>query len=197
MYDAKRRDWTSLEHWNLLTQGRHTTEVNLKNVSSELQEKFVVAHGSEWEAIWRCGAEWCQLQKLKYPDRVLSSRMVQRLKLQEGFGTPSRWCVQGHQDSDTEHLHVCARTPQSESILKFWLILVCQGHVLQIADFKHAFCQSHSLNRPLGPILVRSCSGPPLKPGELIQLLSLVYGLDDALDEWQKTVTTEYVSGLG
>ena len=77
--DAKRRDWTSLEHWNFLTQGSHTTEENLKNVSSELQEKFVVAHGSEWEAIWRCERhKWCQLQKLKYPDRVLSSRMVQR-----------------------------------------------------------------------------------------------------------------------
>ena len=73
VYDAKRHDWTPLEHWNFLTQGRNTTEV--KNVSSELQEKFVVA-------------KWCQLQTLKHPDRVLSSRMVQRLKPQEGFGTP-------------------------------------------------------------------------------------------------------------
>ena len=41
VYDAKRRDWMSLEHRNFLTQRRYATEVNLKDYSSELQEIFV------------------------------------------------------------------------------------------------------------------------------------------------------------
>ena len=69
--------------------------------------------------------------------------------------------------------------------------------MLQITDFKNAFCQSHRLNRPLGPILVQPCKGLPLKSGELIQLLRPVHGLDGAPIVWHETITTEFVSGLG
>ena len=65
-------------------------------------------------------------------------------------------------------------------------VLVCHGNVLQITDFKNAFCQSHRLNRPLGPILVQP-----------FQLLRPVHGLDGAPIEWRKTITTEFVLGLG
>ena len=75
-------------------------------------------------------------------------------------------------------------------------VLVCHGNVLQITDFKNAFCQSHRLNRPLGPILVQPCKGLSLKVlGELIQLLRPVHGLDGAPIEWPETITTEFCVG--
>ena len=74
-------------------------------------------------------------------------------------------------------------------------LLVCHGTVLQITDFKNAFCQSHRIT--LGPILVQPCKGLPSKSGELIQLLRPVHGLDGAPIERHETITTEFVSGLG
>ena len=72
-------------------------------------------------------------------------------------------------------------------------LLVCHGTVLQITDFKNAFCQSHRLNRPLGPILAQPCKGLPSKSGELIQLLRPVHGLDGPPIERHETITTEFV----
>ena len=185
---------------------RNATEVNLKDLTPVQVKQFEVADETEWQAILQSGAvrvvsaaEALSVRR-RHPDRVLSSRMVRRLKPQEGVGTPpkakSRWCVHGHQDPDTEHLQVYAPTPQSESTLLFLQVMVSHGFRMQIADFKNAFCQSHKLSRSHGPLYVQPCKGLP-REGELIELIVPVYGLDDAPLEWHKTITTEFIEGLG
>ena len=70
--------------------------------------------------------------------------------------------------------------------------------MLQITDFKNAFSARVNVStRPLGPLLVQPCKELPLKSAELIELLRSVHGLDGAPIESHKTVTTEFVSGLG
>ena len=63
--------------------------------------------------------------------------------------------------------------------------MVCQtianGRMLLLfADVKAAFAQSNPLKRPQGRLFVTPCDGAPLGPGDLIELIAPVYGLDDA-----------------
>ena len=169
---------TEESKWSLLSHRKNSTEVNLRNLTGEQRQQFTESDLTEWEAILKSGAvrvvaaAEAKIVHRRYPDRVLSSRMVRRLKPQEGLNTPpkakSRWCVHGHQDPDTEFLQVYAPTPQSESVLLFLQILASHKFKLQIADFKNAFCQSHELRRSRGPLYVQPCSGLPLGPDELI-----------------------------
>eukprot|EP00959_Pyramimonas_sp_CCMP1952_P174773 3652653-Pyramimonas_sp.AAC.1 len=54
------------------------------------------------------------------------------------------------------------------------------GWTLEVADAKNAFCQSNRLSRPRGQIFCEPCQGLNLAPGELIELIAPVYGLNDA-----------------
>ena len=130
----------------------------------------------------------------KQPDRVINSRMVRRLKPQEGtFQKPnakSRWCVLGHQDPDAAEMFTYAPTPRTESIMMFLFLLQLCDLALSIADLKNAFCQSDSLDRSAGPLFVEPCEGLDLPPGSLIQLVAPVYGLNDAPLRWHRTLTT-------
>ena len=78
--------------------------------------------------------------KRERPDRVINSRMVRRLKPQEGtFQKPkakSRWCVLGHQDPDAADMFTYAPTPQMESTLLFLFLLQVCGLTLSIADLQ-------------------------------------------------------------
>ena len=127
------------------------------------------------------------------PDRVINSRMVRRLKPQEGtFQKPkakSRWCVLGHQDPDAADMFTYAPTPQTESIMMFLFLLQLCSLTLSIADLKNTFCQSDSLDRSAGPLFVEPCEGLDLPPGSLIQLIAPVYGLNDAPLRWHRTLT--------
>ena len=82
-----------------------------------------------------------------------------------------------------------APTPQKESIMMFLFLLQLFNLTLSIADFKNAFCQSHSLDRSAGPLLVEPCDGLDLPSGSLIQLIAPVYGLNDAPLRWHRTLT--------
>ena len=103
------------------------------------------------------------------PDRVINSRMVRRLKPQEGTfqkpKTKSRWCVLGHQDPDAADMFTYAPTPQTESITMFLSQLRLCNLTLSIADLKNAFCQSDSLDRSANPLFVEPCEGLDLPPG--------------------------------
>ena len=79
---------------------------------------FEIADSAEWKAIVDSGSvkvldsEVANTTRKERPDRVINSRMVRRLKPQEGtFQKPkakSRWCVLGHQDPDA--LPTCSPT---------------------------------------------------------------------------------------
>ena len=81
-----------------------------------------------------------------------------------------------------------ARTPQTESILVFLLLLRLCSLTLSIADLKNAFCQSDSLDRSAGPLFVEPCEGLDLPSGSLIQIVAPVYGLNDAPLQWHRTL---------
>ena len=65
---------------------------------------------------------------------------------------------------------------------------VC-GLNLSVSDLKNAFCQSNSLDRSTGPLNVEPCESLNLPPGSLIQLVSPVYGLNDAPLRWHRLLT--------
>ena len=119
--------------------------------------------------------------------------MVRRWKGQEGpFAeavAKSRWCVRGDQDPDLTRLGTYAPTPQGETLSLFLFLLASFGMKLSISDCKNAFCQSKALVRPAGPLYVRPCAGLPLEPGQLVELVAPVYGLNDAPAAWRQTLT--------
>jgi len=68
------------------------------------------------------------------------------------------------------------------------------GWTLEVADAKNAFCQSNRLSRPAGAIFCEPCQGLQLAPGELVELVAPVYGLNDAPLLWHRTLTEHLVS---
>ena len=68
------------------------------------------------------------------------------------------------------------------------LLQVC-GLNLSISDLKNAFCQSNSLDRSTSPLYVEPCESLNLPPGSLIQLVSPVYGPNDAPLRWHRLLT--------
>ena len=82
---------------------RSSDEVFPKHLSPDDRIAFEIADAAEWKAIVDTGSvkvldpEVASTIRKKQPDRVINSRMVRRLKPQEGtFQKPkakSRWCV--------------------------------------------------------------------------------------------------------
>ena len=166
----------------LTTDSCSSDEVYPKHLSPDERVAFEIADAAEWKAIVDIGSvkvlnsEVANAIRKEQPDRVINSRMVRRLKPQEGtFQKPkakSRWCVLGHQDPDAADMFTCAPTPQTESIMMFLFLLQLCSLTLSIADLKNAFCQSDSLDRSAGPLFVEPCEGLDLPPGSLIQLIA-------------------------
>ena len=178
---------------------RSSDEVYPKHLSPDERVAFEVADSAEWKAIVDSDSvkvldsEVANTIRKERPDRVSNSRMVRRLKPQEGtFQKPkakSRWCVLGHQDPDAADMFTYAPTPQTESIMMFLFLLQLCSLTLSIADLKNAFCQSDSLDRSAGPLFVEPCEGLDLPSGSLIQLIAPMYGLNDAPLRWHRTLT--------
>jgi len=167
---------------------RQSVEVNVKNLPPEIQKRFGEADAKEWKAILESGAvrvlsvKEASLVRRRYADRIISSRMVRRLKPQEGLGT--------HQDPDSEDLHVYAPTPaQSESIMAVLQMIASLEWDLEIANAKNVFCRSDRLVRPKGSIFVELCEGLGRESWSLIELVAPVYGLNDAPILWHRTLT--------
>ena len=173
-------------------------EVNLKRLSDAEKKLFEQSDVLEWQAILKTKAvhvirgREAELMRRRYPERVLSSRMVRRKKPQPGEGNwkaKSRWCIAGHEDPDTASLSTFSPTPATESIMAFLQVGLNLGHFFAFTDVKNAFCQSDRLRRPRGPIFAEPCEGLQLEPGSLIVIDAPVYGLDDAPAAWRNTVT--------
>ena len=181
-------------------------EITWKQMTEEEIVKFQESDLKEWESlekefkavkVWK-GEEARKLRE-RYPDRIMSSRMVRRKKPMPGihqYKAKSRFCVHGHKDPDGGTFRTFAPTPSTEA-----LNLVCQvisnaGLHMMFADVKAAFAQSNKLRRPKGRLFVAPCEGTPLEEQDLIELIVPVYGLDDAPLRWFETVT-EFLKSLG
>ena len=153
---------------------RSSDEVYRKHLSPDEHVAFEIADSAEWKAIVDSGSvkvldsEVANTIRKERSDRAINSRMVRRLKPQQGtFQKPkakSRWCVLGHQDPDAADMFTYAPTPQTESIMMFLFLLQLCNLTLSIADLKNAFCQSDSLDRSAGPLFVEPCEGLDLPP---------------------------------
>ena len=127
-------------------------EVNYRKLSRDDQKRFDESDAAEWKSVLSSKAvvvldpSAAAIIRARSPDRILSSRMVRRMKPQPGLSTPpkckSRWCIHGHQDPDTLSLRVYAPTPHTESLYAFLHIAACGNLSLEFADVKNAFCQS-------------------------------------------------------
>ena len=145
-----------------------------KHLSPDERVAFEIADSAEWKAIVDSSSvkvldsEVANTIRKERPDRVINSRMVRRLKPQEGtFQKPkakSRWCVLGHQDPDAADMFTYAPTPQTESIMMFLFLLQLCNLTLSNADLKNAFCQSDSLDRSASRLFVEPCEGLDLPP---------------------------------
>ena len=178
---------------------RSNNEVHPKHLSPDERVAFEAADAAEWKAPVKSGSvkvldsEVADTVRKERPDWVINSRMVRRLKPQEGtFQKPkvkSRWCDLGHQDPDAADMFTYAPTAQTESIMMFLFLMQLCDLALSIADLKNAFCQSDSLDRSAGPLFVEPCEGLDLPSGSLVQLVAPVYGLNDAPLRWHRTLT--------
>eukprot|EP00913_Durusdinium_trenchii_P008595 g8070.t1 len=183
-------------NWTYLT--KRNDEVSLKDMNEEDKKLFDASDDTEWNAILGTQAvhvivgEQASAARRRWPDRILSSRMVRRRKPQpelHSWKAKSRWCVHGHRDPDTAE-------PQSEGLAMFLQVAVNEGMLCSFADVKNAFCQSRRLNRAAGPLFAEPCEGLKLPSGALISIDAPVYGLDDAPFEWRMTVTDFLVNDL-
>eukprot|EP00971_Amphidinium_carterae_P219898 4365246-Amphidinium_carterae.1 len=73
----------------------------------------------EWEGIKKVvvvhEGQAAKALRERWPERIISARMVRRLKSQPGMGAEpkpkSRFCCHGHQDPDTGQMRIFAPTP--------------------------------------------------------------------------------------
>ncbi|CAE7545245.1 unnamed protein product [Symbiodinium sp. CCMP2592] len=170
--DDELATWFSLDHEGQpVFVASRSDEVNLKELSMEEKKLFEQSDAVEWDAIVKTGAvkvlrgkEAAEARR-RFPERVLSSRIVRRKKPQPGTGcwkAKSRWCIAGHGDPDTAELATFSPTPATESIMAFLQVGLKLGHTFSFTDVKNAFL-------PVGQVPV--------------------YGLDDAPAAWRNTVT--------
>lgn len=177
-------------------------EVKIKDLKGEELQRFHEADTNEWVSMVKSGfvrilSQESENCRRRYPDRVLSPRMVRRWKGQEGTFAPpkakSRWCARGHQDLDLGKPETYAPTPKTETIMCFLVMVQSFRMELSVADCKNAFCQSSALRRPAGHVFVEPCSEVPLPKNGLVELIAPVYGLSDAPLLWQRTLAKRMI----
>ena len=141
-------------------------------MTPEEKIQFQQADMKEWESlekefkavkIWR-GEKARELRE-RYPDRILSSRMVRRKKPMPGlheYKAKSRFCVHGHKDPDSGTFKTFAPTPSAEALNLVAQVISNEDLLLLFADVKAAFAQSDKLRRPQGRLFVAPCEGIPI-----------------------------------
>eukprot|EP00971_Amphidinium_carterae_P121367 2403435-Amphidinium_carterae.1 len=94
-------------------------EVRLSDLSDDQRKAFEHADAQEWEGIRKVVTihlgPAAQALRERWPNRIISGRMIRRLKAQPGVGSESkpksRFCAHGHQDPDTGRMRIFAPTP--------------------------------------------------------------------------------------
>ena len=113
------------------------------------------------------------------------------------FKYKSRWCVLGFDDPDSEVLKTFAPTPQAEIINLFFQTALNLKLNVVFGDVTSAFCQGKRLQREAGRLFAEPCAGIDAEPGDLVELLVAVYGLEDAPVCWAETVREFLCNDLG
>ncbi|CAE7224945.1 RE2 [Symbiodinium sp. CCMP2592] len=181
-------------------------EFNMKRATPEEAAGFKESDLTEWNnvvgmnavKIWR-GTEARELRR-QYAGRILRSRMVRRKKPMPGVGCfkyKSRWCVLGFDDPDGPDLRTFSPTPQAEVINVFFQAALNLGLQVVFGDVTSAFCQGKKLERAAGRLFAEPCPGIDAEPGDLVELLVAVYGLEDAPVCWSETVQEHLCTNLG
>ena len=117
---------------------------------------------------------------------ILPGRFVRRKKPGDQPGEApsfkSRWCVRGDQDPDLLTLARAAPTVTTSSLMVVLQLAASRQMPGTIGDLWKAFMQSDRLQREHGKLYAdhtrRGLKG--LVPGQLVELVSGVYGLGDA-----------------
>ena len=181
------------------------SEFNMKNATPEERKGFTESDRTEWESILGMKAvrlltpDECRQVKRDFPHRIISSRMIRRKKPMPGLGAfkfKSRWCLHGHQDPDTGTFEAFSPTPSTEAITMFFQICLNESLKIFFLDVKNAFCQSKPLSRPRGKIYATPCEGTGVNSSQLVEIVTPVYGLDDAPLAWHQTLL-EFFLELG
>ena len=181
-------------------------EFNMKKATPEELKGFRESDATEWNnvlgmgavRVWK-GSEAQQLRQ-EHAGRILRSRMVRRKKPMPGVGCfkyKSRWCVLGFDDPDGPELKTFSPTPQAEIINVFFQAALNLGLNVVFGDVTSAFCQGKKLRRAAGRLFAEPCSGIDAEPGDLVELLVAVYGLEDAPVCWAETVQEYLCQDLG
>ena len=181
-------------------------EITWSQMTPEEIQKFKESDLQEWRSledefkavkVWR--GEQAQELRRRFPNRIMTARVVRRKKPVPGlhqYKPKSRFCVHGHKDPDGGCFRTFAPTPSAEAFAMVCQVVCNLNMQLQFADVKAAFAQSNALVRPQGRLFVKPCDGTPLHDEDLIELVSPVYGLDDAPIRWYETVSG-YLKSLG
>lgn len=189
-----------------VTEAPRNGEITWSQMSPEEVKRFQESDLAEWKSlenefkavkVWS-GKEAADLRRI-YKDRIMTARVVRRKKPMPGlhqFKPKSRFCVHGHRDPDGGSFKTFAPTPSAEAFHMVCQTIANGRMLLLFADVKAAFAQSNPLRRPQGRLFVTPCDGTPLGPGDLIELIAPVYGLDDAPIRWYETVCN-YLQWLG
>ena len=181
-------------------------EFDVRKATVEETKGFAESDRTEWNSVtgmnavrvWR-GRDVQELRR-QYAGRILRSRMVRRKKPMPGVGNfkyKSRWCVLGFDDPDSEVLRTFAPTPQAEIINLFFQTALNLKLNVVFGDVTSAFCQGKKLQREAGRLFAEPCAGIDAEPGDLVELLVAVYGLEDAPVCWAETVREFLCNDLG
>ena len=101
----------------------------------------------------------------------------------------SRWCVVGWQDPDIHEIERSSPMPTDTSINVAAQIIASRRWKMRIRDVKQAFSQSRPSNRrrPLACRAPRTGAFPGAGPGQLVLLITEVYGLVSGPAWWRVT----------
>ena len=182
-----------------------THEVIPEKLPSEAFAKFLASRAAEWASVKGCGAiRVCSMEesyaiRRETPERILTSRNVDTYKPAELPGDPpnekSRWTVHGFKDPDLEEVECSSSTPTSTTIMVALQVLASSRWPVYVRDVKTAFMQGIPMNRRGGSLYSEQPPGgfPDMEPGQIIELLTEVYGLMPGPSNWRKTLKAELI----
>ena len=198
----------------LMAEKRRTEEVNMKAESAQDLQEWKLADKAEWDKVAQSGAVRVlsveeskkvkeDLGKAGKTDRILPTKVARRYKPSEQPGLPaskkSRLCLRGDLDPDILELEKFSPTVNTMNLAVMMQTAANQNMLIQIADFKNAFCQSGPLKRPNGKLYFRQPSEgiEGLDPEQIVEIVNGVYGLVDAPKHWRECLTTFLSEKMG
>jgi hypothetical protein len=132
------------------------------------------------------------------PDRCLDPRVVYTLK-DEGTAderVKTRVTVRGYKDPDLLRLvregRTASPTLSADGKRVLLQLIASLKFKLQVGDVHGAFLESDPLDRPEGPLYLKQPKEgfPGLEPGQILEVVLPLYGLNDAPQRWFRKLST-------